>query len=61
LEEGKAPKDLPTNKKVLSLKSTPLTLMSGYLYKLGIDGILRRCAMEHEREDIINEAHVGPA
>jgi hypothetical protein len=62
LEEGKAPDDLPTNKKkILALKATPFTLMNGYLYKLGSDDILRRCALEHEREDIINEAHVGPA
>jgi hypothetical protein len=61
LEEGKAPEDLLANKRnILALKETPFTLMNGYLYKLGIDNILQRCALEHEREDIINEAHAGP-
>jgi hypothetical protein len=46
LEEGKASKDLPTNKKkVLALKSGPFTIMNGYLYKLGPNNILRRCAL----------------
>jgi hypothetical protein len=44
--------------KILALKATPFTLMNGYLYKLGTDDILRRCTLEHEREDIINEAHM---
>jgi hypothetical protein len=61
LEEGKAHYDLPATKNnVLALKSTPFTLMNGYLYKLGTDDILRICALEHEREYIIKEAHVGP-
>ena len=29
------------------------------MYKLGLDDILRRCALEHERQDIIQEAHSG--
>jgi hypothetical protein len=61
LEEGRAPEDLPANKKkVLALKSTPFTLMNGYLYKLGPNDILRRCTLEHEREGIMDEAHDGP-
>jgi hypothetical protein len=60
LEEGKAPEDLPTNKKkVLALKVAPFTIINGYLYKMGIDDVLRRCVPEHERDDIINEAHAG--
>jgi hypothetical protein len=44
LEEGKAPEDLPANKKkVLALKATPFTIMNGYLYKLGPNDVLRRC------------------
>jgi hypothetical protein len=32
LEEGKAPKDLSTNKKkVLALKEAPFTIINGYL------------------------------
>jgi hypothetical protein len=34
--------------------------MNGYLYKLGSDDILKICALEHEREYIINDAHDGP-
>jgi hypothetical protein len=61
LEEEKALDDLIANKKkILALKATPFTLLNGYLYKLRTDDTLRRCALEYEREDIINEAHVGP-
>jgi hypothetical protein len=35
--------------------------MNVYLYKLGLDDVLRRCALEHERDAIIEEAHVGLA
>ena len=31
------------------------------MYKLGLDDVLRRCSLEHEREDIIQEAHSGAA
>jgi hypothetical protein len=62
LEEGKAPQDLSANKKkVLALKETPFTIIKEYIYKMGPDDVLRRCALEHEREDIINKAHAGPA
>jgi hypothetical protein len=61
LEDGKAPEDLPANKrKILAMKVVPFTLINGYLYKLGLDNILWRCALEHEWEDIISEAHTGP-
>jgi len=42
------------------MKSTPYTLINGYLYKLGPYDVLRRCVLEHERDIIIEEAHVGP-
>ena len=29
------------------------------MYKLGLYDILHRCALEHERKDIIQEAHSG--
>ena len=29
------------------------------MYNLGLDDILRRCALEHERKYIIQEAHSG--
>jgi len=34
-------------------------LIGGQLYKLGLDEILRRYVMEHERPIIIAEAHEG--
>jgi hypothetical protein len=31
----------------------------GKLYKLGLDSILRRCVLDHERQDILWEFHSG--
>ena len=62
LQEGKAPYHYSEKrKKILTIKATPFTLINGNLYKLGLDDVLRRCALEHEREDIIQEAHSGEA
>jgi hypothetical protein len=36
-------------------------LIASHLYKLGVDNILRRCVMEHERPIILEEAHEGIA
>ena len=44
---------------MLAIKAAPFTLISGNLYKLGLDDILRRCTLEHERWDIIQEATSG--
>jgi hypothetical protein len=41
--------------------STYYQLIVGKLYKLGADGILHRCALEHERDPILYEAHEGIA
>jgi len=61
LEEAKSPKDISTNKKkVLALKEKPFTIINRYLYKMGHDNVLKKCSLEHGREDIINEAHIGP-
>jgi hypothetical protein len=50
LKEGKAPKDILANKnKFLALKEAPFPGMNEYLYKLGLDDILRRCSLEHEQ------------
>ena len=38
----------------------PYTIISGFLYKLGQDDILRRCALNHEKYTIIDKAHLGP-
>jgi hypothetical protein len=36
-------------------------LIVGHLYKLGADGILRRCVMEHEFSMVLAEAQEGIA
>lgn len=36
-------------------------LITGQLYQLGVDGILHRCVLEHEREALLFEAHEGVA
>jgi hypothetical protein len=46
-------------KKQLVVKATDYQLIAGNLYKLGEDGILRRCVLEHERSIILEEAHDG--
>ena len=62
LQEGKAPDHYSEKKtKILTIKVDPFTLINGNLYKLGLDDVLHRCALEHEREDIIQEAYSRPA
>ena len=41
----------------MSMKEAPYTLINGSLYKLGQDDILQRCALQHERQSIIEESH----
>ena len=61
LENGQAPKGMSTKKKqILAMKASPFSLINGFLYKIGLDEVLRRCVLEHERESIIHEAHYGP-
>ena len=48
-------------KKQLVVKVAYFTLITGQLYKLGPDEVLRRCMMLHEKEAIIREAHLGTA
>ena len=60
LQEGKAPDHYSEKKKkILTIKVAPFTLINGNLYKLGLEDILRQCALEHERHDIIQEVHSG--
>ena len=60
LQERKAPNHYTEKKKkILTIKSDPYTLINGNLYRLGLDAILRRCSLEHERKKIIQEAHSG--
>ena len=50
LQEGKAPDHYSEKrKKILTIKVAPFTLINGNLYKLGLDDVFHRCALEHER------------
>jgi hypothetical protein len=46
-------------KKNLVVRDAGYQLISGDLYNLGEDNILRRCVMEHERPIILEEVHEG--
>jgi hypothetical protein len=60
LNTGVAPSDMTVaQKKQLVVKATNYQLIAGNLYKLGEDGILRHCVLEHERSVILEEAHDG--
>lgn len=60
LQEGKALDHYSEKKKkILTIIAAPFTLINGNLYKLGLDDIIYRCALEHERQDIIQEEHSG--
>ena len=48
------------NNKILAMKAAPYRIISRFLYKLGLDEVLHRCVLEHEREIIMHE-HYGPA
>ena len=43
------------------VKVVDFTLITGNLYKFGLDEVLRRCVMPHEKDVIIREAHSGTA
>ena len=61
MEDGHAPEGMNTKKKeILSMKDAPYRLINGFLYKMGLDDILRRCVLEHKRDNIMHEAHYGP-
>ncbi|KAH9315077.1 hypothetical protein KI387_023704 [Taxus chinensis] len=46
-------------KKQLAIRTMPYMLMSGDLYQLGQDEVLRQCVLEHERKAIMEEGHGG--
>jgi hypothetical protein len=46
-------------KKQLVVKVANYQLIAWNFYKLGADGILRRCVLEYERSIILEEAHDG--
>ena len=47
-------------KQILAMKAAPYSLIYVFLYKMGLDDILRRCVLEHERDNIMHEAHYRP-
>ena len=42
------------------MKGAPYSLINGFVYKMGLDNILRRCVLEHEINNIMYEAQYGP-
>ena len=46
-------------KQILAMKAAPYSLINGFLYKMGLDDILRRCVLKHERDNTMYEAHYG--
>ena len=62
LENGREPEGMNTKKKqILAMKVAPYILINGFLYKMGLDEVLRQCVLEQERENIMHEVHYGPA
>ena len=41
----------------LALRSRPYLVIAGYLYKRGIDDVVRRCVPNHEQRSVLVEAH----
>jgi hypothetical protein len=55
-----APREFTTmQNKNLVVVDKDYQLIVGYLYKLGVDNILRRCVIEHESPIILAEVHEG--
>ena len=42
------------------MKAAPYSIINGFLYKMGLDDILRKCVLEHKINNIMHEAHYGP-
>jgi len=62
LTTGWAPDEFTKHqKRQLVVKAADFTLIARQLYKLGLDEVLHRCVMPHEKEAIIREAHPGTA
>ena len=47
-------------KQILAMKAAPYSIINGFLYKMGLDDILRRCVLEHEINNIMHESHYEP-
>jgi hypothetical protein len=50
-----------TQKCYMVVQAMDYQYIVGKLYKLGLDRILRRCVLDHERQDILWECHSGVA
>ena len=62
LSTGFPPPEMTTQqKKQWVVRAADFTLIAGQLYKMGLDEILRRCVLEHEKPLILPEAHFGAA
>ena len=49
LENGQAPDGMSMKRKqIVAMKVAPYSLINGFLYKMGLDEVLRRCVLEHE-------------
>ena len=48
-------------RKNLVVRAADYQLIAGHLYKMGVDNILQRYVLEHERPRILEEAHEGVA
>jgi hypothetical protein len=62
LSTGTAPQEYTTaQRKNLVIRTTDYQLITRHLYNMGIDSILRRYVLDHERPRILVEAHEGIA
>ncbi|MCO5602755.1 hypothetical protein L7F22_056893 [Adiantum nelumboides] len=60
LQTGKIPEDWPQSRnKALIIKSLKFSIIRSFLYRLGIDGVLKRCVPLSARMQIIIEAHTN--
>lgn len=60
LSGGKAPDHYTVaQKKQLVVRASNYQLIAGQLYKLGMDDILHRCILDHEKTVVLEEAHGG--
>jgi hypothetical protein len=48
-----------TQKRHMVVREMDYQLIAGQLYKLRLDKILKRCVLDHERQDILWECHSG--
>ena len=60
LMDGVFPKGMnKDHQRKIALKSKPYLIIASFLYKIGIDDVIRRCVPDHEQQSILEEAHAG--